>query len=395
MRVLHLTTEFPPVIYGGMGTAVGGLVTASPAAGIEVGVLLVGDGVRVTYGGLKPVTAGNGVEMGRSKGDVAFFQIFHQDFDAAARVVAEWRPDVLHLHSYWLWSVAARLRTQLGKPLVYTVHSLDRAEYEIGQGAPEVLGQWTGQEAVIYGADRIIVLAQSERVLLEQYCPDVGTRVRVVGNGVDYVDALPRGRANDPKSPVVLFSGRFVERKGIRELIDAITIVLAEMPTVRFVLAGGHRHCTGEQMEAWLLPNSLIPHRTQILFTGWLTPEEMTEYYRMADILVVPSWYEPFGMVVLEGMVHGLAVAASAIGGPAEILEHEHTGILFPPRNAKALARAIIRLAKDPVERHRMAGTAMEEIRQRWLWPKIVEKMQAVYEELIPGRETIQSTHAM
>ena len=92
-------------------------------------------------------------------------------------------------------------------------------------------------------------------------------------------------------------------------------------------------------MESWLLPLRLYPHREQITFTGWLTPPEMAKRYRAADILVVPSWYEPFGMVILEGMLHGLAVAASAVGGPAEILDHGRTGVLSRHATLEPLPR--------------------------------------------------------
>ena len=140
----------------------------------------------------------------------------------------------------------------------------------------------------------------------------------------------------DSTAPLVLFNGRFVERKGIRELMEAIEIVLAQAPAVQFVLAGGHRGCSAAQMESWLLPAQLRPMRTQIQFTGWLTPQELTNWYCEADILVVPSWYEPFGMVILEGMLHGMAIAASAVGGPKEILDHEQTGLLFPREKCKS-----------------------------------------------------------
>src|SRR5262249_54361354 len=151
-----------------------------------------------------------------------------------------------------------------------------------------------------------------------EYCPGVDARVRVVGNGIEDISDTVTPKYRDRRAPIVLFSGRFVDRKGIHELIVAMKLVLAEAPQVRFVLAGGHRDCTASQMESWLLPPSLYQYRSQIQFTGWLTQEEMAAWYRAADILVVPSWYEPFGMVVIEGMVHGLAVAASAVGGPAE-----------------------------------------------------------------------------
>src|SRR5215471_13937165 len=149
MRILHLTTEFPPVIYGGLGTAVGGLVGASAKAST------------------------NNVATQLTTGATIFEVSWFQEIENIAQTVAMWRPDVLHLHSFWLWPIARALRDRLGKPLVYTVHSLDRAEYELGQGPPECLTQWVGQETVIRGADRIIALTRSERELLKHYCPGV------------------------------------------------------------------------------------------------------------------------------------------------------------------------------------------------------------------------------
>ena len=136
-------------------------------------------------------------------------------------------------------------------------------------------------------------------------------------------------------------------------------------------------------MEAWLLPESLYPHRSKVQFTGWLTPRQMVEWYRAADILVVPSWYEPFGMVVLEGMINGLAVAASAVGGPAEILRDGRTRVLFPPRDAKALAQSILQLIIDANLRTRIANAGAAAVRESWLWPQVVEKMCLVYAEAI------------
>ena len=165
-------------------------------------------------------------------------------------------------------------------------------------------------------------------LLFDGMSPSVDERVRVVGNGIEDVALLPRASSRDSKAPLVLFNGRFVERKGIRELMEAIGIVLGEAPEVRFVLAGGHRGCSGAQMESWLLPAQLRQFRAQIHFTGWLTPGQLTKWYRRADILVVPSWYEPFGMVILEGMLHGVAIAASAVGGPSEILDLGYSDII-------------------------------------------------------------------
>jgi glycogen synthase len=385
VRVLHLTTEFPPIIYGGLGTAIGGLVRALARSGLDVAVLLIGSASGASYREFAPdLTV---VARRRRGGGATIFEAsWFEDIETLVRRVHDWGADLLHLHSFWLWPIAQVLRDRLGLPLVYTVHSLDRAEYELGAGPPQCIGQWTQQETVIYGADIIISLTKTERGLLTQYCPGVGDRIRIVGNGIE--DAPLRRRALPVRGAglTVLFSGRFVDRKGIWELIGAIGIVLAAAPNVRFVLAGGHRGCPAEHMETWLLPENLRPYRSQIHFTGWLTPRQMAAQYRTADILVVPSWYEPFGMVVLEGMIHGLTVAAAAVGGPAEILRDGDTGLLFAPCDARALARAILRLAHDPDFGLRLAEAGAREVRENWLWPCIVRKMQWVYDEALTRR---------
>jgi glycosyltransferase involved in cell wall biosynthesis len=164
--------------------------------------------------------------------------------------------------------------------------------------------------------------------------------------------------------------------------------VLGRAPQTRFILAGGHRHCSGEEMAQYWLPAGFEPSRAQVHFTGWLAPEQLAQWYRHADVLVVPSWYEPFGMVVLEGMLYGLPIAASAVGGPAEILTHERTGLLFPPRDAAALAHALIRLVEAPWLRRCLGQAAAREVRRTWLYPRVVERMWAVYDEAAQGRGT-------
>jgi glycogen(starch) synthase len=105
----------------------------------------------------------------------------------------------------------------------------------------------------------------------------------------------------------------------------------------------------------------------------------MTAWYAEADILVVPSWYEPFGIVVLEGMLQGLAVAASDVGGPHEILENERTGLLFPPRDVAGLGHALARLTDSESLRARLGRAGAERVRKYWSYDKVVRDMTAVY----------------
>jgi glycosyltransferase involved in cell wall biosynthesis len=386
MRVLHFTTEFPPVIYGGLGTALAGLACAETRAGLKVGVLLAGE---TLHGGYRqPILTGwDGYDHVRSivrrEGVTIFSVPSFTPIEAGVEIVRKWKPDVIHLHVFWLWHAARVIQERTGVPLVYHVHSLDRAEYELGQGPPECLTQWDVQESAIGKATRVIALTQSESELLAEYCPGVSDRVRIVGNGIDDSRLARRAVRRDrhTESPLVLYTGRFVERKGVRELIAAIPRVLEHAPETRFVLAGGHRHCSGDEMAHWWLPPEMHQYRSRIHFTGWLTPDQMAGWYAAADILVVPSWYEPFGMVILEGMLYGLPIAAARVGGPAEILEHDRTGVLFAPKDVEAMAREITRLVTDQELRRKIGTAAAAEVRRGWLWPQIVGTMRDVYLE--------------
>jgi glycogen synthase len=369
-------------------------VTASARAGIAVRVLLVGETGLGGYG--QPISAEQ-VRADQEEGvaDPAGVSIvsvsWYDAQEVGIRLVEQWRPDVVHLHAFWLWPVARAIQERMGTPLVYTVHSLDRAEYELGQGPPECLTQWEMQAAAITTADRVIALSRSEKELLMQYCPGVKDRVRIVGNGIaDTCRAHGARRENGRSEHLhVLYIGRFVERKGIGDLLAAIPSVLARAPACRFILIGGYRHCSGAEMERRWLPPALFPYRSQISFMGWLAPDEAEEWYESADILVVPSWYEPFGMVILEGMLHGLPIVASAIGGPAEILEHERTGLLFPPRDVEALACALLRFVENPAQRRNIGTAAVEEVHREWLWSRIVEKMRCVYQEMMSPKHPL------
>jgi glycogen synthase len=386
MRILHVTTEYPPVIYGGLGTAVGALVEASIQAGLEIAVLLVGGGSSAGYVA-RAADPTSGTETAvRMEGQALIRCVSHQTAIAEAVNLAQaWRPDVIHVHVFWLAHVALAIRDSTRTPIVYTVHSLDRAEYELGLGPPECLKQWNSQSNLIEAADRIVALTDDEHDLIRDYCPNAQGRVRVVGNGVaDTQIARDCAQSRIVADTItILYSGRFVDRKGIRELLEAAPQILQNSPRARLVLAGGHRGATSEEMADYWLPPSCRLFRDRIRFTGWLSLENVNAWYGIADILVVPSWYEPFGMVILEGMLYGLAIVASAVGGPMAILKDERTGLLCAPKNSASLARQVIRLIKDDDLRLKLGRNAAMEVRSRWLYSSIVQRMRGVYAEMV------------
>jgi glycogen(starch) synthase len=186
----------------------------------------------------------------------------------------------------------------------------------------------------------------------------------------------------------VLYTGRFVDRKGVKEILNAAPEFLRAEPTVRLVMAGGHRHADANHLANYWLPASCQPVRDRILFTGWLTSEQLAEWYGEADILVVPSWYEPFGMVILEGMLYGLAIVAAQVGGPKEILIGEQTGLFCEPKDVVTLATQVIRLILDPALRTALGAKAAIEVRSRWLHERVLGRMNSVYVEAASLRQS-------
>ena len=432
MRVLHLTTEYPPVIFGGLGTAVGGWVRASAQQGLAVGVLLI-EGALVVD---ESMTNLYGAPVARSAADLPASAVVDREgvmfvragresaIEIGVRIAQQWRPDVIHLHTAMLWWVAQAIRERTGVPLVYHVHSVDRvidsgvglANWHLASGLPYCTYDFFDQcphrmacaKCAFYrpkGSSRAqmleakanllwltqeVPLTDDERSLLVNYYPGAADRVRIAGNGIED-SALARSASVKPPrmhAPVVLYSGRLVERKGIRELMAAVPFVVARSPAARFVFAGGPPPLTGDEVAAQWLPPELDPYRANLHFTGWLRPKQVAEWYAAADVLVVPSRYEPFGMVILEGMLYGLPVVASGVGGPVEILAHERTGLLFPPRDVGALADSIIRLLEEPQLRQRIGRAAAAEVRTRWAWPALVGTMRQIYEEICVARNS-------
>jgi glycogen(starch) synthase len=380
----------PPVVYGGLGTAIGELVRASSGAGIEVAVLLVGDGAHARYTIVSSLNNGDPPtshdRCWYGDGGALVCSIPHQRAtESAVRFANRWHSEVIHIHVFWLAHVALAIRDAIGTPLVYTVHSLDRAEYEIGCGPPECLTQSNIQHDLITAADRVVALTTDERELIASYCPQAHARIRIIGNGIaDSAAARAAVARRRPGSTVtILYTGRFVDRKGVHELLPAAAIVLGQSPHARLVLAGGHRGSSGADMFRHWMPEVCMSFQDRIRFTGWCSSDQLNHWYAASDVLAVPSWYEPFGMVILEGMLHGLAIVASDVGGPRAILSHGVTGLLCQPRSVASLAEALLRLVDDPNLRQDLGRRAAQQVRSRWLFDIVIEQMRSLYSELV------------
>jgi glycogen synthase len=392
-----VTSEYPPVHFGGLGTAVEGLTRAMVEAGTDIVVLLVhgpgygdgygyrgGHGQLPRYGSAGRCPRGGGPWRAAARpAPVVLRHDSHADALADRRVrLAARRAKVIHLHSSWLWPVASALRDATGVPIVYTAHSIDRAEVEHGEWLPH----GSIQDLAIVGSDSVVAVSESERRRLIRHYPDVARRVEVVGNGI-HMQPHTRARRHVRRGATVLYVGRFGTRKGITDFIEAVPAIARETPAARFTIVGGATPADGPREAAAWVPRRLSKHRARMSFHGWRHPGSgAPSWYQEADVLVVPSRYEPFGMVVLEGMIAGQAIVAADVDGPAEILEHGRTGLLYRAGCVEELAQAVTRLLQDVALRRELGTAARAEARKRWCWAEAVSRMDRVYERATAAR---------
>ena len=381
-EILHVTSEYPPIHFGGLGTAVAGLTRALGEAGAHVAVLLVQGGGYGYYGYAYGFDAARGQRsrpagVAVTRAGVEQLQVsYAEGVSIAPLLAAIRRPQIVHLHSSWLWPIATAIREATGVPIVYTAHSIDRAEVEHG----EWLSHGSIQDLVFAEADRVVVLSQSEREYVVRHYPALVERICVVGNGVHLTPSPPvkRHRRN---GAVVLYVGRFGTRKGVRDVIEAVPDIARGLPAARFVFVGGSSPDDGPTEAAAWVPPHLRAHLRRMTFLGWqdASSNATRDWYTSGDVLVVPSRYEPFGMVVLEGMLRGQAIVAADTGGPSELLRHERTALLYPAGDVDALASALVRMLGDVRLRRRLGVAARAEVRARWAWPRVLPALLGAY----------------
>jgi len=177
------------------------------------------------------------------------------------------------------------------------------------------------------------------------------------------------------EAKIVLFVGRLTPIKGPQVLLEAAGPVIKASPGATFIFAG-----EGVLTEDLKKQAPSLPEGGNVIFTGHLGGKALAATYRVADCLVVPSTYEPFGLVALEGMVCGTPVVASDVGGLSEIVENGVNGLKAPPNDPQSLASGIIRLLREPEFSRQLAGSALRRCSEHFTWENAARKVRSVYE---------------
>lgn len=304
--------------------------------------------------------------------------------------------DLIHSH-YWLSGLAGeQLRRAWGAPLLHMFHTLGHMKNQIARNESERanLERLDGETHVVQIADRLIAATPAERrQLVELYGADP-EKISVISPGVDlaHFRPIPQLQAKQmvgipPQRKNILFAGRIEPLKGIDTLLEAMALLktrhAADLADTCVTIIGGNPWADSLDAEMERLQKMRIDLGLDdlVAFAGARDQEILPYYYAAAEMVVMPSHYESFGMVALEAMAMGTPVIASEVGGLAHVVQDGCNGYLVPRRDPVTLAARILLLLKDPFRRQHLSRYAREWA-QRFDWAHIVAEMLGVYGEV-------------
>jgi D-inositol-3-phosphate glycosyltransferase len=318
------------------------------------------------------------------------------------------RYDVVHAH-YWVSGLVGRnLQKSWGVPLVQMFHTLGHMKNRVAKAEEdrEVDSRVRIESQVMRWADRLIAATPLEkRQLTNLYGADPG-KITVVPAGVDTDLFYPRNKAKvrqelglpDLDTPILLFVGRIERLKGIDTLLEAVAVVSRTCTgrNLKALIVGGGGQTEEENAE---LRRIVQLHRDlnledQVEFVGSKPQEMLPLYYAAADITVMPSHYESFGLVAVESMASGTPVIASNVGGLSFTVLDGETGYLVEEENHFMLAERVHTLLKNPELRDKLGEQAARHA-LRYSWETIADQLSHVYSDETGGRKRrLQMAHA-
>jgi len=399
MKVLLLTNEYPPHIYGGAGVHVDYL-SRELAKLMEVEVRCFGEQkedlgnlrVRGFAPGTPEMTCPKPLQspLGASRRCV--------DFNGAG-VTA----DLVHCHTWYTHLGGIMAKLNYGIPLVITVHSLEPLRpwkrEQLGGGYDFSL--WVEKTALEMADAVIAVSEETKRDILSLFNVRE-ERISVIHNGIDLSEYKPtrdeaslRALGIDPARPYILFVGRITRQKGIIHLVRAIRHL---DPGFQVVLCAGAPDTPEIATEMQRAVAAAREHHGEIIWIEKMVSRpEAIALYSGAGVFVCPSIYEPFGIINLEAMACGTPVVASAVGGIKEVVVDGETGYLVPLTQmtespfeatepevfAADLAARINQLMADPDLAARMGAAGRRRAEQLFGWDAIARKTEGLYRHLL------------
>jgi glycogen synthase len=397
MRVLLISWEYPPVIEGGLARHVRKLAEHLVAEGVEVHVLTRGGGHLPAEEDRHGVVVHRVAEPPFPK-DVGAFVRWVEEMNDDMRALGDELSEriefaLVHSHDWLVAQAAERLALRHRLPWVTTVHA---TEYGRHQGWVQKHPQshiHGAERTMVRRADRVITCSRYMRGHVANVFGIRPSKVTVIPNGIDPRDLEPvvddlvalRAKYARPDERLVLLVGRLVYEKGFHLALDALAPLVKRLGNVRFVVAG-----TGTAEAELKLQARRLGLRRYGSFVGWVGDDMLHSLYRVAEIVIVPSIYEPFGLVALEAMASGCLCVVADTGGLREVVPGDGTvGVRFPSRDSDALGEILERFLTDDAARGRVVADARDHV-LRFDWVEVARRTLEVYAAL----ERLQASHA-
>lgn len=424
MKVFMLGWEFPPFISGGLGTACYGLTKAMDKMGIKVTFVLpkmvnqeyathvklmnpgsltssacfkINELKNVTFrtvnSPMQPYSTPTSYQRqmedylmqkhsldnpgfaGQALGGIDYggdmYSEVHRYAGIAAELASQRQYDIIHAHDWMTFPAAIKAAQITGKPLVVHVHSteFDRSGENVNQMIYDI------EKAGMERADKVLAVScLTKNIIISKYGIS-RDKVEVVHNGVERNGTWDMSEVEiQDNEKIVLFLGRITMQKGPEYFLQAAKKVLEVMDDVKFVMAG-----SGDLMHKAVEMAAELGIGNKVFFTGFLRGEDVQKIYKMADLFVMPSVSEPFGLVPLEALDNDVPVIISKQSGVSEVLTH---ALKVDFWDINEMANKIIAVLKYPPLKITLQNHGNYEVR-KLKWKDSAEKCVRVYEQFL------------
>jgi glycogen(starch) synthase len=389
LSVMMMTWEFPPRIVGGISPHVYHLSKSLAKNGVKVYV------ITCDFPGEPEHEILDGVEVFRidsyknpSPDFATWVYLMNMNLQKEAATIANrlsGEVDIFHAHDWLVASAGVGLKHVFRKPLFVTIHST-----EIGRRN----GIHSDYQRMIHETESWLTYEAWKVICCSNYMishvkwafglPE--DKLTMIPNGVNTEESektkntdLSRFRRKFalPEERIVLFVGRLVYEKGAHVLVNAIPKIL-EKVNAKFVIVGN-----GYMKEPLSNTVKSMGFAHKVMFTGFVDDETLRNLQACADVSVVPSLYEPFGIVAIEAMAAKSPVVVSDTGGLSEIVEHDKTGVKVYMNNPDSLAWGTTKVLLNETYANRIRDDAYKMVQEKYNWDKIAQQTKKVYESVL------------
>lgn len=384
MKILMLSWEYPPVVIGGLGRHVHHLATELVTAGHEVVVLSrrptatdphshpttdeIAEGVRVIAAAEDPHEFTFGADM------MAWTLAMGHAMVRAGLGLADWRPDVVHAHDWLVAHPGIALAQSFDVPLVSTIHATEAGRHS-GWVSGSVSRQVHALESwLVRESDSLIACSASMRDEISALFGPELDNISVIRNGINAQGWPFAARRRHSGPAELLYFGRLEYEKGIHDAIAALPRIRRTHPGTTLTIAGD-----GTQLD--FLKEQARKHRVSKAtnFLGHVDHSQLLSLLHRADAAVLPSHYEPFGIVALESAAAGAPLVTSNAGGLGEAVIDGVTGLSHPPNDVAALAAAVRVALNAPAAAQQRAEAARERLTSDFAWQTVATETSQVY----------------